>query len=196
MRRYGMTKKNPNPPWPNEQSMVVIPPGSNATSVGLSGQRVYEMDAENMMGERNGAGTQISNQNSNNANNMTNNTNNESIEESERGIRRDPIMGYFAQGQTMRNQMMPANRRQGQMMSPPISGNCGSMGVSGYLCGQMGKYVKMEFLFGENVHMEKLGRLREVGKDFAAIQENGTNNIIVCPLDKIKFINVYEYGFE
>ena len=195
MRRYGMNKKNPNPPWPNEQSMVVIPPGSNATSVGLSGQRVYEMNTENMLDGRNGAGIQTSNQNTSNITNGTN-AKNESIEESERGIRRDPIMGYFAQNQTMRNQMMPANRRQGQMMSPHMNGNCGSMGVSGYLCGQMGKYVKMEFLFGDNVHMEKLGRLREVGKDFAAIQENGTNNIIVCPLDKIKFINVYEYGFE
>ncbi len=195
MRRYGMTKRNPNPPWPNEQSMVVIPPGSNATSVGLSGQRVYEMDAENMLGDRNGAGVQSSNQNSNNVTNRTN-SNDESVEESERGIRRDPIMGYFSQGQMNRNQMMPTNGRQGQMMSPTMGGNCGNMSVSGYLCGQMGKYVKMEFLFGENVHMEKLGRLREVGKDFVAIQENGTNNMIICSLDKIKFINVYEYGFE
>ncbi len=195
MRRYGMTKKNPNPPWPNEQSMVIIPPGSNATSVGLSGQRVYEVDTGNVLNDRNGVNTQTSKQNPNNVTN-TNNTNDESFVESERGIRRDPIMGYFAQGQMNRNQMMSANRYQRQMMSPHMSGNCGNMGVSGYLCGQMGKYVKMEFLFGDNVHMEKLGRLREVGKDFVAIQENGTNNIIVCPLDKIKFINVYEYGFE
>lgn len=195
MRRYGMTKRNPNPPWPNEQSMVVIPPGSNATSVGLSGQRVYEMDAENMLGDRNGAGVQSSNQNSNNVTNGTN-SNNESVEESERGIRRDPIMGYFSQGQINRTQMIPTNRRQGQMMPPTMGGKCGNMSVSGYLCGQMGKYVKMEFLFGENIHMEKLGRLREVGKDFVAIQENGTNNMIICSLDKIKFINVYEYGFE
>lgn len=195
MRRYGMIKKNPNPPWPNEQSMVVIPPGSNATSVGLSDQKVYEVNTGAVLSDRNGAGVQTLNQNINNITNGTN-AENENLEESERGIRRDPIMGYFAQGQMNRNQRMPANRQQGQMMSPPMGRNCGSMGVSGYLCGQMGKYVKMEFLFGDNVHMEKLGRLREVGKDFAAIQENGTNNIIVCPLDKIKFINVYEYGFE
>ncbi len=195
MRRYGMTKKNPNPPWPNEQSMVVIPPGSNATAVGMSGQKVYEMGTGNELNNRSDAGNKASNERVSDLPNQTN-TEQKNFVENERGLRRDPIMGYFTQGQMPRNRLMQSSRQQGKMMSVPMGGSCGNMGVSGYLCGQMGKYVKLEFLFGENTHMEKMGRLRDVGKDFVAIQENGTNNIIICSMDKIKFINIYEYGWQ
>lgn len=173
LRKYGSNKKNPNPAWPSQNSMVVVPPGSNATAVGMEGQMVYEMTEEELK-ERNQMSDQSAEMNS------------EIVEESERELRRDPIMGNLQSG----------NFRQSGGLSGVRSGNiCGNMGVNGYLCGQVGKYVKLEFLFGENTHMEKIGRLREVGKDFVAIQENGTSNIIVCSISKIKFINIYEYGF-
>lgn len=172
MRKFGTTKKNPNPPWPNQQSAVIVPPGSNTKAVGLAGQRAYEMP-RNMMEEVT--------QNSSNSAAVT--------EEDERGIRRDPIMGNMPD-----RQMQPNIQRQNNNMT--IGGMCGNMGVAGYLCGQTGKHVKLEFLFGENTHMEKTGILRQVGKDFVAIQENGTNNIIVCATNKIKFINIYEYGWQ
>lgn len=173
MRKFGNNKKNPNPPWPNQASMVVVPPGSNATAVGMEGQRVYEMTEEEMR-ERNGAPD------------MTSNTGSIVNEESERELRRDPIMGNLQSG---------TFRQRGNLLGMQNGSFCGNMGVNGYLCGQVGKYVKLEFLFGENTHMEKTGRLREVGKDFVAIQENGTRNIIVCSISKIKFINIYDYGF-
>ncbi len=171
MRKFGTNNKNPNPPWPNQQSMVVVPPGSNSTTVGLVGQRTYEMPPETL-------------------NNAPQNSANTSVmaEEDERGIRRDPIMGNMTVGQTQHNMQRQTNNNM------TAANMCGNMGVAGYLCGQVGKYVKLEFLFGENTHMEKIGVLRQVGKDFVAIQENGTNNIIVCSTGKIKFINIYEYG--
>lgn len=172
MRKFGNTKKNPNPPWPNQQSAIIVPPGSNTNAVGLAGQKAYEMP-RNMM-ENSSQGS---------ANNSVR------FEEDERGLRRDPIMGNMTVRQTQQNM-----QRQNNNMS--IGGMCGNMGVSSYLCGQTGKYVKLEFLFGENTHMEKTGILRQVGKDFVAIQENGTNNMIVCATNKIKFINIYEYGWQ
>lgn len=170
LRKFGTNKKNPNPAWPNQGSMVVLPPGSNA-AVGMNRENVYEMTAEEMR------------QNNVSSVNTQNSVNNE---ESEREIRQDPIMG------SVQSRVIP--RRN--MMSGLQSGNmCGYTGVAGYLCGQIGKYVKMEFLFGENTHMEKMGRLKEVGKDFVAIEENGSGSITVCSINKIKFINIYQYGF-
>ena len=174
MRKFGTTKKNPNPPWPNQQSAIIVPPGTNTNAVGLAGQKAYEIPREMM-----------DKQNRNQANNVA------AVEEDERGIRRDPIMGNMPARQMQPNMQRPNTNNMG------ISSNlCGNMGVAGYLCGQTGKYVKLEFLFGENTHMEKAGILRQVGKDFVAIEENGTNNIIVCATNKIKFINIYEYGWQ
>lgn len=173
MRKFGSVKKNPNPPWPNQQSAVIVPPGSNTNAVGLAGQKAYEMPRD-MMDKP-----------------MQNSANNSvTFEEDERGVRRDPIMGNMTVRQTPQNMQRQSNNNMS------IGGMCGNMGVTNYLCGQIGKYVKLEFLFGENTHMEKTGILRQVGKDFVAIQENGTNNIIVCATNKIKFINIYEYGWQ
>lgn len=172
MRKFGTTKKNPNPPWPNQQSAVIVPPGSNTKAVGLAGQKAYEMPAE-MMDKP-----------------PQNPQNTAAFVEDERGMRRDPIMGNMPGRQMQQNVQRQGNNNM------TMGGMCGNMGVAGYLCGQMGKYVKLEFLFGENTHMEKTGVLRQVGKDFVAIQENGTNNIIVCATSKIKFINIYEYGWQ
>ncbi len=173
MRKFGTTKKNPNPPWPNQQSAVIVPPGSNTKAVGLVGQKAYEMP-QNMMEQP-----------------VQNSLNNSvTFVEDERGIRRDPIMG------NMPDRRMQPNMQRQNNNNMSIGNMCGNMGVAGYLCGQTGKYVKLEFLFGENTHMEKTGILRQVGKDFVAIQENGTNNIIVCATNKIKFINIYEYGWQ
>lgn len=95
----------------------------------------------------------------------------------EREFRREPIMG------NMQNQVRPRVNINNEI--------CGNMNVSSYLCNQIGKYVKIEFLFGENMHMEKIGLLKGVGKDFVAVQETGTDTVVVCSLNKIKFINIY-----
>ena len=71
------------------------------------------------------------------------------------------------------------------------TGVCASMNVNQFLCGMQGKYVKIEFMFGENTHMEKSGVLEGVGKDFVAIRESGSDNMVVCGTGKIKFINIF-----
>ena len=64
--------------------------------------------------------------------------------------------------------------------------------VSEYLNRNIGKYAKVEFLFGDNTHIEKNGILRTVGKDFLVLEEAGSRNHVVCSAKNIKFINLYD----
>ena len=169
MRRFGSTRKNPNPQWPAEQSVVVIPPGSTPAAVGKSEQKRRTMMTEAEDAQRLDV-DEISFS---------------TVEETsgnERMIRKDPIMGNMYNNNSTKEFSVLNNQAC-------LNGN-----INNYLCGQIGKYVKIEFLFGENIHMEKYGKLKEVGKDFIAIQENGTDNTIVCGIGKIKFINIYEFN--
>lgn len=162
MRKFGTTKRNPNPPWPNQQSVVMIPPGSSPAAIGMENRSVAEPRENN-----------------------SNSTGTITTERNERERRMEPIMG---EGFPQRNNSFPM-----------VSSNSYSIAqrnndVTAYLYNQKGKYVKVEFLFGDNIHMEKTGTLEEVGKDYIAIRENGTNSIIVCATNRVKFINIFEYG--
>ena len=64
--------------------------------------------------------------------------------------------------------------------------------VSEYLAKSLGNYAKVEFLFGENTHIEKNGILKTIGKDFIVIEETGSKNNIICSAKNIKFINIYD----
>lgn len=160
MRKLRTTKKNPNPPWPSSQPVVVIPPGSNASSVGMVDEPVREsMNPDTESSAMPSANTFV---------------------EDERGMRRDPIMGNMSPVQ-LPPQMMQNSENL-----------CSASEVTAYLCGHRGRNAKLEFLFGENIHMEKYGIIRQVGKDFIAIEENGTGNTVVCAVNKIKFINIFK----
>lgn len=161
LKKFGTNKKNPNPPWPNQQSVVVVPPGINANPMKLPQKNQNSLHNDEAVFAY---------------------TNDENTSISERDLRRDPIMG----------KMIMNNQTQNQL-SDSKSCHSENFGVTQYLCGKIGNYVRIEFLFGDNVHIEKIGILRDVGKDFVAITENGTNNTIVCSTNRIKFVNVYEY---
>ncbi len=164
MRKFGSNRKNPNPPWPSQQSVVMVPSGSNSAAIGLDDRKTYSDTSKPIESKQNNVSIQ---------NNI-----------SEREVRREQLMGIMPQ----------KNYSYIPKTNTDIGNSCGNISVTDYLCGQKGKYVKLEFLFGENMHMEKIGRLKGVGRDFVAIQENGTENTIVCATNKIKFINIYEFG--
>ena len=151
MRRYGISKKNPNPAWPYEQPAIVIPPGSNMAAIG----RTEEInDSLNQVKDTGSFSTR-----------------NASL----------PIMGYMS--------------GENKMYSRPgsfLQKDCSSASVSSYLCQNIGNYAKVEFLFGENTHVEKVGILDSVGKDFIVLTEAGTGTKIVCSTSNIKFINIYD----
>lgn len=159
MRRYGSNKKNPNPSWPNEQSVLVIPPGSNPASVGIKDST--EIPSRKFLSVQ-----------------LKDNVDSDG----EREARKEPLMGNMFPDRMGNLNVNISEHRTSYEMS-----------VNNFLSNQIGKYLKLEFLFGDNIHMEKFGRLKNVGKDFVAIQESGTENVIVCSLAKIKFINIYEY---
>lgn len=167
MRKYGSSKRNPNPPWPGEQSVVVVPPGSNAAAVGQVNEQVRSAGSQTMQ---------------NDDSNVMHSRDNQM-----------PLMGYGQEdNRTSQMQYMQGNTAASQMGSVPMmNSGCGAVGISTYLCQRVGNYARVEFLFGENMHIEKTGILENVGKDFIVLTEAGTGSHIVCSVNNIKFINIY-----
>lgn len=240
LRRFGVSKRNPNPPWPNEQAVVAVPMGVNASNIGRHSEMVHKMpnseydearitvedretnnqnnaeinairpqinmpSAENnqqngmslaenesqldenintdRMVEENEMQTDFSENNPQNQRNGYINMPQHMTAENAFETRERPIMGYIPE-----TSMRSSDRRSGLGMN---SGGCGSPSASGYLCNACGSFVRIEFLFGENTHIEKTGILKTVGKDFIVLSETGTDNSIVCSMHNIKFINIY-----
>lgn len=161
MRANRTPKRNPNPPWPAEQSVVVVPPGSSATAIGKPDSMTRNVSSS--------AKTDIA-------------SNAAVVTPFERESQM-PIMGYVGNsreelGVAAGQGMLNANRN-------PV------MDVSEYLNKSLGKYAKVEFLFGDNTHIEKNGILKTIGKDFIVLEEAGSQNHVVCAVKNIKFINIY-----
>ena len=184
LRRYGSNKRNPNPPWPNEQAVVVVPPGVKAAAIGRTDTEVRNMPDEEKITVTDKS--EIIHNNEEIANNLEKSEieNSESFEERTR-----PIKNYIPETSMRNSDLVRNNPISGMGMD--INRNCGIMSASSFLCGHTGKMVKVEFLFGENTHIEKTGILQRVGKDFMVISEPGTNNSIVCSVKNVKFINIY-----
>lgn len=63
--------------------------------------------------------------------------------------------------------------------------------INGFLMMQIGKKVKAEFLIGNNTTVEKTGYLLGIGVNYLLLNEEGTNNLISCDLNDLKFVTVY-----
>ena len=160
MRTNRQQKRNPNPPWPAEQSVVVIPPGSTPGAIGKNDSKIRNMQAYNQINESNTIPKQ------------TDFERNEGM----------PIMGYDGNSRGE----FGLQQRIWQENSKTLPE------VSEYLNRNIGKYAKVEFLFGDNTHIEKNGILRTVGNDFLVLEEAGSRNHVVCSAKNIKFINLYD----
>lgn len=62
----------------------------------------------------------------------------------------------------------------------------------GWLTSQIGKYIKIEFLIGTSMLIDREGVLREVGISFIVIEESGTNDMLMCDIYSIKFVRVFD----
>lgn len=62
----------------------------------------------------------------------------------------------------------------------------------GWLTTQIGKYIKIEFLIGTSMLIDREGILKEVGISFIVIQEAGTNDMLMCDIYSIKFVRVFD----
>ncbi|MCJ7688945.1 MAG: hypothetical protein MUO60_06465, partial [Clostridiaceae bacterium] len=73
---------------------------------------------------------------------------------------------------------------------PPIINN--PLYNQGWLTTEIGKYVKIEFLIGTNMWIDREGILKEVGISYVVIKETGSNDIIMCDIYSIKFVRVFD----
>lgn len=61
-----------------------------------------------------------------------------------------------------------------------------------YLRTQIGKRVKIDFLIGTNLFIDKEGTLLEVGISYVVIREATSNAKVMCDLYSIKFVTIYD----
>ncbi|QXM05516.1 hypothetical protein [Crassaminicella indica] len=64
--------------------------------------------------------------------------------------------------------------------------------TQGYLKTQIGEYVKIEFLIGTNMLIDREGKLLDVGISYIVIQEPETDNYLVCDIYSIKFVEIFK----
>ncbi|SKC61620.1 hypothetical protein [Maledivibacter halophilus] len=64
--------------------------------------------------------------------------------------------------------------------------------TQGYLRTKIGSYVKIEFLIGTNLFIDREGILQKVGISYVVIREAGTGNELMCDIYSIKFVEFYD----
>ena len=62
----------------------------------------------------------------------------------------------------------------------------------GWLIRQLGKYIKVEFLIGSNMLIDREGILKEVGVNYIILKESGTKDDLMCDMYSIKFVRVFD----
>ncbi|APH18207.1 hypothetical protein [Clostridium botulinum] len=64
--------------------------------------------------------------------------------------------------------------------------------TQGYLKTQIGKRVKIEFLIGTNMFIDKEGTLVGVGISYVLIDEVDTHHLVMADMYSIKFVTIYD----
>jgi len=63
--------------------------------------------------------------------------------------------------------------------------------TQGYLKSQIGAKVKVEFLIGTNMLIDREGTLVDVGISYIIIRESETDDLLLCDIYSIKFVRFY-----
>ncbi|WP_425447064.1 hypothetical protein [Dethiothermospora halolimnae] len=63
--------------------------------------------------------------------------------------------------------------------------------LQGYLRRVIGQYVKVQFIVGTNLFIDREGTLLSVGVDHIVLQEPETDDRVICDLYSIKFVKVF-----
>ena len=63
--------------------------------------------------------------------------------------------------------------------------------LNGFLRTQIGRRVRIEFLIGTNMYIDKEGILLGVGVNYVLINETDTDDITVCDFYNIRFVKIY-----
>ena len=83
----------------------------------------------------------------------------------------------------------PSNQDFEVAPGSPVSNNI--LYNQGWLTTQIGKYVKIEFLIGTTMLIDREGILREVGISYVVINEAGTIDLVMCDIYYIKFVRIF-----
>ncbi|AOT72159.1 hypothetical protein [Geosporobacter ferrireducens] len=60
----------------------------------------------------------------------------------------------------------------------------------GFLKTLIGRYVKVDFLIGTNMFIDREGTLVAVGISYIVLREPQTNRLVMCDIYSIKFVNI------
>jgi hypothetical protein len=63
--------------------------------------------------------------------------------------------------------------------------------TQGYLRTKIGSRVKIEFLIGTNMLVDREGTLTDVGISYIIINEVETDDLLLCDIYSIKFVRFY-----
>jgi hypothetical protein len=107
-----------------------------------------------------------------------------------------PLLDFDMQGDERQNPMPQSppqipDENQDFEVAPgsPVVNN--PLYNQGWLTTQIGKYIKIEFLIGTNMLIDREGILKQVGISFIVIQETGTNDTLMCDIYSIKFVRIF-----
>ncbi|MDD4494858.1 MAG: hypothetical protein PHV32_11040, partial [Eubacteriales bacterium] len=65
------------------------------------------------------------------------------------------------------------------------------MFTPGYLRTQIGKTIRVEFLIGNNMLVDRMGILVAVGASYIIIREIEQDDLLLCDIYSIKFVRIY-----
>lgn len=90
--------------------------------------------------------------------------------------------------QTPQPAQIPIQNMESQILFPTVA-NIGY--TQGYLKSQIGSKVKIEFLIGTNMLVDREGTLVDVGISYVIIIETETDDLLLCDIYSIKFVRFY-----
>ncbi|TCO74537.1 hypothetical protein [Marinisporobacter balticus] len=64
--------------------------------------------------------------------------------------------------------------------------------TQGYLRTHIGEYVKVEFLIGTTMLVDREGTLVDVGISYIVLQEPQTDDYLMCDIYSIKFVQIFK----
>lgn len=71
---------------------------------------------------------------------------------------------------------------------PPSSGNPAYL--QEYLKTMIGRFMRVDFLIGSDTSVTKEGILKEVGTDYIVLEMLQSNDMLVCDLYSVKFVEI------
>ena len=171
MKKFGLNNKNPNPPWPSEQPVVIVPPGSNPTAVGVPDEPLRSADTYDIF-------PNIRDMSDSGHVNMQNDMRNQPMTDldsfqsanstSENAAAESPEHSTWLMGDDFR----PSSAERSLMPRSSENGLCAENGsISGYLRNRGDVRVTVEFAGDRLPNGEKSGILSGIGKDFIAIRD-------------------------